>query len=334
MKKVLFATTALVASAGIAAAADEGVALKGSAEMGIFGGTGTDLQFHTDIDVGFTLASETDNGLSFGASVDLDEGGDGSAANDDDTDDGGATIFISGDFGTVTMGDTDGAFDWALQETLAAGGSINDAEESAGYNGNSGLDGNFDGQIVRYDHSIGDFSFAVSAEIDDAGVEDPIFGLGVKYTAQLSGATLGFGVGYQTGEADVLAVVGGLLTLVPGGDADVFGVSVDAKLDNGLRAILNYSDLDGDGGFDNHWGIGVGYETGAWAFGVNYGIFESASAARADSEGFGLAVSYDLGGGAEIQFGYGSSKSEASGDDFTANSVSTDSYSLGVSMSF
>ena len=36
MKKILFATTALVATAGVASAQDLGVALTGGAEMGIF----------------------------------------------------------------------------------------------------------------------------------------------------------------------------------------------------------------------------------------------------------------------------------------------------------
>ena len=43
MKKVLFATTALVASAGIASA--QGVELSGHAEMGIIGGSAIETQF-------------------------------------------------------------------------------------------------------------------------------------------------------------------------------------------------------------------------------------------------------------------------------------------------
>ena len=110
MKKVLFASTALVAFTG-AAAAD--VTLSGRAEMGIFGSTVAETQFFTDIDVTFTLTGETDNGLSFGASIDIDEGGNQSAVNDN-SDDGGIAIFVRGDFGNVTLGDTDGALDWAL----------------------------------------------------------------------------------------------------------------------------------------------------------------------------------------------------------------------------
>jgi len=83
--------------------------------MGIFDSDAVaGTQFFTDIDVTFTMSGETDSGLTFGASVDLDEGGDASIAGgvavnneatNNNADDGGATIFISGSFGTVTMGD-------------------------------------------------------------------------------------------------------------------------------------------------------------------------------------------------------------------------------------
>ena len=178
MKKLFLATTALSISVGCASA--QGVEITGSAEMGIIGGdsVGDTFQFHTDIDVTFTFTGETDNGLTFGGSIDLDEsdgsGGSVSSLAFGNTTQGGETIFLSGSFGTVTMGDTDGAFDWALQE-LGALGSIDDSHTAhLGYNGNSGLDGRYDGQIVRYDYSFGDFAFAVSVELDDAGVGDPV----------------------------------------------------------------------------------------------------------------------------------------------------------------
>jgi outer membrane protein OmpU len=79
MKKVLFATTALIATAGVAAA---DITLSGSAEMGIVGGdtlssaaalVRRDTQVHTDIDVTFSMSGQTDSGLSFGANIDLDD---------------------------------------------------------------------------------------------------------------------------------------------------------------------------------------------------------------------------------------------------------------------
>src|SRR6056297_2410726 len=120
MRNVLFATSALISIAGTAMAE---VTLIGSAEMGVThidngDGNGTDVdgvlpgedntEFHNDIDVTFTLSGATDNGLTFGASIDLDEA-DGTAVIESSN-----SVFISGAFGTLSMGDVDGAYDQAL----------------------------------------------------------------------------------------------------------------------------------------------------------------------------------------------------------------------------
>ena len=300
MKKVLFATTALVASAGIASA--QGVEVSGFAEMGVIGGTGVELQFHQDIEVTFTMSGETDNGLTFGASVQLDEGGT-TGAGTVTTDDQGYAVFLSGSFGTLTMGDTDGAFDWALTE-VAMGGSLGDDHTGhSGYNGNAGLDGNYDGQVVRYNHSVGDFSFAVSAEIDDAGVGDPIFGVGLQYSSDLGGTTLGVGLGYQTGG--------------PAATDEAIGLSLTAAMDSGIEARLNWSEVSEAGVSSQHIGVGLGYTMDAVTVAVNWGQYETGGVT---TDGFGLAANYDLGGGAVAQFGYGSG--------------ATDTFSLGIAMSF
>lgn len=305
MKKVLFASTALVASAGIAAAE---VSISGFAEIGVVGGDGVETQFHTDIDATFTMSGETDGGLAFGASIDLDESdGDPSPAFDADTQ-GGETIFISGAFGTLTMGDTDGAFDWALTEAII-GSAIQDDHEHAGYNGNAGLDGDYDGQVARYDYSFGDFAVAISGEIDDTGAGDEILGIGVKYSADLGGVDLAFGAGYQTGGPQ---------------DTDIAGASISASFGGGFQAIVNYSDLDGTDGNDSHMGIALGYTMDALTVAVNYGQFDLT--AGGETDGYGLVVNYDLGGGAKLQAGYGSSDVGGAG--------STDTYSFGLAMSF
>ncbi|MDF0595591.1 porin [Psychromarinibacter halotolerans] len=316
MKKVLFATTALVASAGIASA--QGVSIGGWAEMGIVGGGvyGDEVQFWTDIDVEFRMSGETDNGLTFGAGVDLDENGAFAG-----TTQGGEFIFISGAFGTLTMGDTDGALDWALSD-VGMGASIDDAHTShAGYNGNNVMDGfdGKDGQIARYDYSFGDFAFAVSAEIDDSGVDDPTFGVGATYATSFGGVDLGFGIGYQAASG-------------PGFDSSAVGASVDVMFAGGFHAILNYTSYDdvvlGSGlVVDSHYAIGLGYTTGAISVSGNYGMFEGTGD---DSQsGFGLQAAYDLGGGAEVQFGYGYSEMDMGGV-----TTDTDQFSLGVAMSF
>jgi len=308
MKKVLLATSALVVSAGIASA--QGVALSGSAEMGIIGGDGIETQFHTDVDVTFTMSGETDNGLTFGASIDLDESTTGNAFGN--TTQGGETVFLSGNFGTLTMGDTDGALDWALTEAII-GGAINDDHEHGGYTGNSYADGVYDGQIARYDYSFGDFAFAVSVEIDDTGVGDPVFGIGGKYSASLGTVDLGVGIGYQDYATD-----------------EAIGISIDAAFSNGFQAILNYSDMgdsDGGGVGEEHFGIALGYSMDAWTFAVNYGQFTEGAN---DQDGYGLVVNYDLGGGAEVQFGYGSTQNCG----VFAGCAVADTFSFGVAMSF
>jgi outer membrane protein OmpU len=302
MKKILLASTALVATAGFAAA---DVSLGGSAEVGVVGGSGMETQFHTDVDVAFKMTGETDGGLSFGATVDLDEGGSGAAAVANDADDGGASFFVAAGAFRMDAGDTDGAFDAAMSEVALAGGSINDAETGhAGYNGNSGLDGTYDGQIVRFSYSAASFTGHLSVELDDAGVGDPVVGLGVAYNADLAGLSLGVGIGYQ--EA--------------GSGTDVMGISLKTTFANGLSAAINYSEMTAGGATTDHTAIGFGYSANGLSVGVNYGEYSTGA------EGIGLAVAYDLGGGMAVQVGYGDSTSAAG--------VSSDAWSVGLAMSF
>jgi outer membrane protein OmpU len=306
MKTLLLASTALVATAGFAAA---DVKISGWAEIGVLGGDkyATD-QWHTDIDVNFAMTGESDGGLAFGASVDLDENG---AFNNRTQ--GGETYFLSYGAMRLDMGDTDGALDKVMKEVNVAAGSIADDETShAGFNGNAGLDGTFDGQIATVSYSASGFTGAISAEIDDSGVQTPVWGVGVRYATDLGGAAIGVGLGYQTQEDT----------------ADLVGVSLDAKFGGGFSAAINYTQADIVGGPSDasHMAIGVGYSMNALAVGVNYGEYTDWTLGCGDCSGFGLAATYDLGGGLSAQFGYGDS-------DF-GGGVDSNSYSLGLSMSF
>jgi outer membrane protein OmpU len=331
MKKILFATTALVATAGVAAA---DVKVSGYAEMGITGGDTATMQgstvlddvsqFHSDIDITFSLSGEADNGLTFGATIDLDEatdinasglpsaaggqsnGGVGGPLGENDM-----SVFIAFGGAKLTMGDTDGAFDAALQEVNIVDTINDDHSTHAGFNGNGGFDGSYDGQIARLDYAFDAFSVHVSTEIDDLDIGDPVWGLGFKYTAALAGLDLGIGLGYQTVDFG-------------GGNNSVVGLSVDTTFDNGMRAIINYSKFDFVVGETTHWAIGLGYTINALTIAANYGEFDFGGGVTSD--GYGLGVNYDLGGGLNAQFGYGSS-------DFGAGAT-FDTYSLGLAMSF
>ena len=339
MKKLLI-TSALVVSAPVAFA-DGHMSITGNAEMGIASidtgasATDGDATFHQDVDVTFTFSGETDNGLSFGASVDLDEAANLDAVDGDKST--GATVNISGDFGTLTMGDTDGALDWAMDEVGMGTAIADDHTVHAGYNGNGNGDS---GVVLRYDHSVGDFSFAISVDQGEAAAgststctptgpatntcvsatssaaqEDSI-GVGIKYSADLGGTTLGIGLGYQTGGYDI-TFPGSTVAL--GFNGDVLGASLSFGI-AGFSVVLNHSTFDIDGTTANldHTAIGVGYSMDALSVHLNYGEWTFGTGSI---DGWGGNVNYDLGGGAILALGFAS-------DDVA------DRYSLGLRMDF
>jgi outer membrane protein OmpU len=313
--------------------------------MGLEGGDGAVTQFRQDIAVTFSLSGASDNGLTFGAAIDLDE--DAGAVN---TDDAGVAIFVSGDFGTLTMGDTDGALDWALTEAAVGNaGSINDNETGhAGYLGAYG-DGIYDGQILRYDYSVGDFGVAVSLEMDDTNTVDDGYAFGARYGMDFAGGSVDFGIGYQS------AVIEATNDFLPGNvdaaevglgayggpgvdlDVDIIGLSAAVALDNGLSAGLQYSNWDITPAVPafaidiKHLGLGAGYTFDAVTVSANWGQYDvTFNGASANITGWGLAAAYDFGGGLSAHAGYGSSDYT----DFPGGSNDLDTWSLGLNMSF
>jgi outer membrane protein OmpU len=134
------------------------------------------------------------------------------------------------------------------------------------------------------------------------------------------------------------------------GEADIIGASLSADLAGGFSVRLNYSQLDADvtittttgtgttsfvtaaGTLEwDHYAIGVAYAVDNFIVEANYGQFDatvanSTASADVDADGFGLAVNYDIGGGAVVMAGYGS------GEDFAGNDE--DIFSIGLGLSF
>ncbi len=367
MKKLLLATTATTALALTAGMAAADVTMSGYAEMGVKE-VDDNVQFHNDIDIKFTLSGETDSGLSFGATIDLDEIV--TSGPEIDPSSNKSSVFVSGDFGTLTMGDTDGAFDWAMSE-IAWGTSINDDHTThPGWNGNSGLDGQLDGQVARYDYAFGDFAVALSAEIGDDNVrdfdavldenndffdEDEIFGIGAKYSTDFGGTKVGFGLAYQTGAYRKVPTIGDYTAAVEddlaadsvefgNGHADIWGLSISADMTNGFSGRLNYSHLNGDGDiavttgivtdvssvdFDwDHWGVGVAYKMDALLLEANYGKFDGELDGN-DFDADGFGLAANYDLGGGAVVMVGYGRGEPFGSD---NSV--DTWSAGVGLSF
>lgn len=313
MKKVLLATTMLAGTAGFAAAE---VSISGYAEIGIWSNVDGDLQFWQDVDVTFAMTGTTDGGLEFGASVDLDEA---HKINSNDpsflgeTKNNGATVWVSGAFGKITMGDTDGALDWALADMDGGMTALADDHTSqVAWFGDNSYDGAGDGQIVRYENAFGDIAFAISAEQYDDGVtgSDNIYGIAVKYTANLGGTDVDLGLGYQDA----------------GFQGSAVGVSAAAALAGGFGGKIGYVDYKDDvDDRDNHLGLEVSYKSGPLGVALNYGKVEyTAASGFADDDSWGAVANYDLGGGAVVMFGYGSNHD---GND-------NETWSLGLGLSF
>jgi len=113
MKKLLLASTALVMTAGVAAA---DVSLSGDGRMG-FVYDGDDVRMTSRARVTFTLSGETSTGLTFGGSFRADNAGD-AAGNTEMT---GGSVFISGEFGRLSMGDVEGAARAAVGDLYGVG---------------------------------------------------------------------------------------------------------------------------------------------------------------------------------------------------------------------
>lgn len=351
MKKILLATTALVGFAGAAAAE---IKLSGYAEIGINGGgtsvvtpNGYETQFHNDWQVNFDFSSETDGGLSFGGTVQIEE------SNGSDAINGGLKIddeafWVSGSFGKVTLGETDGALDWAVPEIYSGTSISDDHSTHAGAYWNTGLDGNSanggGNQVARYEYSFGEWAAAISVEANTnpLSTKDTTVGLGGKWAGSLGGAEVSAGVGYQTD-----------------GDDKTWSLGATAKMSNGFSVALGYADFSHsttNANADNFhlndfvtgvnvanavevdsWvGIGVAYTTGALTVGANYGTYSAANAGDGDPSGWGVVANYDLGGGAVAMFGYGSSDgaSLAGGNYGSGNGHGEETWSAGLGMSF
>ena len=192
MKKVFFASTALVMVAG-AAAAD--VTLSGSANMGLFY-NGTTTVVKNEIDVDVNASAETDGGLTLGASIDLDSSHNNSATNTTDvvtaagvdtTNDvfgstiGDPEVFLSYEGLTLTVGD--------IGEASDQGGLKDVGFDDIGIDDSAEI-GAFGSHDVSVAYSFGDIAASVSIDSDSANND---WGVGFSTSFDAVSIAVGFG---------------------------------------------------------------------------------------------------------------------------------------------
>ncbi|MGP9789771.1 porin [Roseinatronobacter sp. NSM] len=328
MKKLLLASTALVMTAGAAAAQ---VNMSGAARMGIAYDNGIEarnaagtanqntakLQFTSRIRVTFSMSGETDSGLAFGASIRGDQFAAGNAGNESMT---GGTVFIDGAFGRLTFGDTAGAARAAVGDLYGVGltgiGDLNemaylDRRQSVG--AGTGINRR---TAVLYQYNVDSFTFYASLgqqrRLDETAVRpgtalfpgtlgagqritDELAAIGVKYT--IDGFTIS--AGYEMAKAEFKDTV----TPANNAKADANHIIIGAEyaMDNfKVKAIAGR--VGGDLGTTlantaglrrNQYGLSVSGDfdaTTVTAF-INRNF---------ETTNYGIGASYDLGGGASL----------------------------------
>ena len=325
MKKLLIASTALVATAGMAAA---DISMSGYAEIGMTdNGGAVGMEMHSDMDVTFKLSGASDNGLTFGASIDLDEVSGGIASTG-----GPHAIHVSGAFGTLTMGDTDGALDKANAEVASLTSISDNHTAHAGYNGGAGLDS---GDILRYDTTVAGFGVSASIGQSDVAVANDVMGYGITTTL----GTVAVSAAYQADNTqDITAVsakttIGGLTITANYSEAtmdDTAAVAAVTAAENvGSPDTVAVTAVDAFGNSYEHSALGLAYTISGVNLHANFGTYDFDDGSKAD--GYGLAANYSLGGGATVMVGYGNGNARATAATAQAADVSTFSVGLGLS---
>ena len=118
MKKLLIATSALVALTGAASAE---VALTGDGRMGLVW-DGDNAKFSSRVRARFNLSGETDSGLSFGGSFRVDQENYAAEPESRSAAHGTAgSVYVSGTFGKLSMGDVVSATEAAIGDLTEIG---------------------------------------------------------------------------------------------------------------------------------------------------------------------------------------------------------------------
>ena len=260
MKKLLLASTALVMSAGVAAA---DVSLSGNGRMGIVY-DGDDFGFNSRLRVQFDLSGETDGGLAFGGSIRADNAAGAGGGGVDGGGQSQGNVFISGEFGRLMMGDVSGAAEFIVGDLAGVGlTGLRFLNENAYLS-------NDDRPAARYDYSFDGFTFAISADEPRAsdtvsiavGYEMMGFGAGVGY--ERASSDLDHVIGYLSAEFEGItakATYGRVPSSAPFARRDQFGVSVSGSIDAITVSAYGRRDFN-----DNtHYGVGGAFALGGGA---------------------------------------------------------------------
>lgn len=321
MKKILLASTALVASAGFAAAEVKvggdgyyGAGYGTYGDDGVFMSTsssnGRDYGFVYDLDIDFTASGETDSGLTFGGGGDLDDMGAGQSQGARGWE---GSLFVSGDFGTLTMGDISGGTENVVGDLHGVGlTGLGDANESIFL-----LDATAtNGPTARYDYAYEGLLLSFGMNDDEGyaigvGYDGGIWSVGLGYESVQDGTAVTIVSDDSAFDASDIIVdsngnpLGAGFTTTDDASQVIGQVGVSfAGVD--LKAI--YGDMDfNEPGVDGakQYGISAGYGYDAFSVAAYWRRVEVDVVGGSDTDNdiYGLGAAYDLGGGLALEAG-------------------------------
>ena len=264
MRKILLASTALIAVAGVSAASAEGhISLSGGYNFTYFSGSddqtdntsagenGTSMG--SDIDLSASYSTTTDTGLTISVSYDVD--GDTGA------------VSIGGDFGKLTM-------DQDNEAMGIGGGDANSVEDMNAVGDNTILyngDENINGGIIAYSHSFNGIEFGVGFGDGGQDTDADETSYGVSYSASVNGAD--FSIGYaaaSTGSANDLDASTDTNASSLSVGVTVGSISVD------MARNSTKSDRNDDNSTTGTGIVATGFQDlSSTNFGVSYGVSDS-----------------------------------------------------------
>lgn len=317
MKKIFLTSTALVLTAGVAAA---DVTVSGDGRMGVlYDDTGLastndrlsekKWQFTSRIRIKFAASGETDGGLAFGGSVRADHYDTSASAITNDAgdivaiDDGrgalqGAAgeVFISGSFGKLSMGDVSGGAETVVGDLAGVGltglGDQNENRYLLGANDPNAL----------YQYSVEGLTLALGLSDDEE------YSVGIGY----DGASWGIGIGYErvpTGTPTGITIDGtNFITGVTESRTDHVIIGANATF-AGFTIIGIYGQANGitedKNGKYEQYGLSGQYTFDATTVTAYWReqTAKDGDGGKSDSSQYGLGAAYDLGGGASVVAG-------------------------------
>ena len=294
MKKLLIATTALVATAGMAAA---DITITGHAAAGFHSGlddvttTTTDAGVDgLDVDVAadgvysnagvdFTMTGATDNGISFSASVNIDAGEEVDTGDFEyDGTDGGTAglgaVSMTGAFGTLTFDNNgiDNLYSDATTHDVSYATTIGAIGLTIGYD----VTGGANATSASATYTAGGMAFTLNASEATGGMSTD---LAVSYALNDT----------VTITADTDSAAGGASVQTVGASTTLNGVSVAVSSAN-----------------NSTWDVDLGYTAGGFA--LTYGVDET--------DGWTATATAALGGGATFSAGVDSADATYAGVSF------------------